>query len=194
LLVNGFDNLRERKQQKVIWQTINRIFGTIYERLAPALPVLCMAGGALIQHEGVAAMNASTGDQNTNAPITDAQPAQPPEGRMMDFEFTASRIFPGTVRHVWVFVPAQYDGSRPACVQVATDGFREHEKKFMESLIAAGEMPVTVGVFVTPGNLPAPMPARSGGATAASSTMVWATPRPGFSTRNCCPMSPKPAI
>ena len=34
------------------------------------------------------------------------------------FTFTQSAIFPGTVREVTVFIPAQYDGSKPACVSV----------------------------------------------------------------------------
>ncbi len=33
-----------------------------------------------------------------------------------------SKIFPGTVRDYWVYVPAQYDGKTPACVMVFQDG------------------------------------------------------------------------
>ena len=33
-----------------------------------------------------------------------------------------SRVFPGTVRDFWVYVPAQYDGKKPACVMVFQDG------------------------------------------------------------------------
>ena len=71
--------------------------------------------------------------------------------------FNTSRIFPGTVRDVTVFIPAQYDGSKPACVYVKTDGYNPREKTMMEQLIATKEMPVTIGVFVKPGSLPAPM-------------------------------------
>ena len=71
--------------------------------------------------------------------------------------FNTSRIFPGTVRDVTVFIPAQYDGSKPACVYVKTDGYNAREKTMMEQLIATKEMPVTIGVFVKPGSLPAPM-------------------------------------
>jgi hypothetical protein len=41
-------------------------------------------------------------------------------------------------------------------VYVKTDGFKPPEKTMMERMIATGEMPVTVGVFVRPGDLPAP--------------------------------------
>ncbi len=75
-------------------------------------------------------------------------------GEMKDFTFASSTIFPGTVRQVSVFIPAQYDGSRPACVYVRTDGFNPIEKSLLETMIATKEMPVTIGVFVRPGDLP----------------------------------------
>jgi len=95
----------------------------------------------------------------------DAGPAyQPPAikpedilpGQTKQFHFAASRIFPGTVRDVTVFIPAQYDGKKPACVYVKTDGFNLGEKTLLETMIATKEMPVTIGVFVRPGELPAP--------------------------------------
>lgn len=78
-------------------------------------------------------------------------------GEIKNFKFETSAIFPGTVRDVTVFIPAQYDGSKPACVYVKTDGYNPREKTLMETMIATKEMPVTVGVFVRPGDLPAPM-------------------------------------
>ena len=71
--------------------------------------------------------------------------------------FTQSKVFPGTVRDVTVFIPAQYDGKKPACVYVKTDGYNPREKTLLETMIATKEIPVTVGVFVRPGDLPAPM-------------------------------------
>ncbi|MEO6741429.1 MAG: RICIN domain-containing protein, partial [Chthoniobacteraceae bacterium] len=44
-------------------------------------------------------------------------------GTTMQFTFTKSAIFPGTVRDVTVFIPAQYDAAKPACVYVKTDGY-----------------------------------------------------------------------
>ena len=78
-------------------------------------------------------------------------------GEIREFQFNTSEIFPGTVRDVTVFIPAQYDGSKPACVYVKTDGYRPQEKTLMETMIASKEMPVTIGVFVRPGEVPAPM-------------------------------------
>ncbi|GEP44817.1 RICIN domain-containing protein [Brevifollis gellanilyticus] len=79
------------------------------------------------------------------------------EGRIETFQFTQSKVFPGTVREVTVFIPAQYEASKPACVYVKTDGYNPREKTLLETMIATKEMPVTVGVFVRPGSLPAPM-------------------------------------
>ena len=78
-------------------------------------------------------------------------------GTIKQTTFDTSKIFPGTVREVTVFIPAQYDGSKPACVYVKTDGYNAREKANLETLIATKEMPVTIGVFVRPGTLPAPM-------------------------------------
>jgi len=84
------------------------------------------------------------------------------KGTIKDFSFSASRLFPGTRRTGSVFIPAQYDPARPACVYVRQDGYNPAEKGFLESLIAAGDMPVTVGVFVSSGEVPAPLPGTMG--------------------------------
>ena len=100
---------------------------------------------------------------NAAAPTPPAYvpPAIKPEdvlrGEIKKASFTKSAIFPGTVREVTVFIPKQYDGSKPACVYMKTDGYNPREKEFIETLIAAKEMPVTIGAFVRPGDLPAPM-------------------------------------
>ncbi len=79
------------------------------------------------------------------------------KGALKSFTFSSSNVFPGTVRQVTVFIPAQYDGSKPACVYVKTDGFNPREQLLLETMIATGEMPLTIGVFVQPGNLAATM-------------------------------------
>src|SRR5205823_13888658 len=62
-----------------------------------------------------------------------------------------SKIFPGTVRDYWIYVPAQYTGEKPACVYVGQDGIGFKAPTVFDNLIARKEMPVTIGVFVTPG-------------------------------------------
>lgn len=41
--------------------------------------------------------------------------ADVPEGELKGPYPWKSNIFPGTVRDYWVYVPAQYDASKPAC-------------------------------------------------------------------------------
>ena len=71
-----------------------------------------------------------------------------------------SQIFPGTERNYWVYVPAQYDASQPACVLVVQDGLGRARDwnltAVMDQLIHSGEMPVTIGIFIDPGVVPAP--------------------------------------
>ncbi len=69
-----------------------------------------------------------------------------------------SRIFTNTIRKYWVYVPAQYDATKPACVLVFQDGHRAQNTNgvlrlpiVMDNLIAKKEMPVTIGIFITPG-------------------------------------------
>ncbi len=93
------------------------------------------------------------------APGPDAQP-QPgvPRGEVRTGTFAVSRIFPGTTRDWWVYVPAQYDAARPACLLVCFDGggFFNPTGAFrlpvvLDNLIARREIPVTIAVGVNPG-------------------------------------------
>ena len=43
-------------------------------------------------------------------------------GTLTKHQFSDSKIFPGTTRDYWIYVPAQYDGSKPACLMVFQDG------------------------------------------------------------------------
>ena len=81
-----------------------------------------------------------------------------PEGKQEKFEFAESKVFPGTKREVVVYIPAQYDAAKPASLMVWQDGPRHADPngglratRVMDSLIAKGEMPVTIGVFIEPG-------------------------------------------
>ena len=44
--------------------------------------------------------------------------ARPPNGEVKKFVFDHSKVFPGTVRDYWIYVPRQYDPARPACLYV----------------------------------------------------------------------------
>lgn len=47
-----------------------------------------------------------------------------PKGEVLKFTFENSKIFPGTWREYWVYVPAQYRPEKPACVYVNQDGIQ----------------------------------------------------------------------
>lgn len=79
-----------------------------------------------------------------------------PKGDLVVFEFANSKIFPGTVREVTIYVPKQYDAAKPACVYVNQDGVQWNAPVVFDNLIARGELPVIVGVFVRPGVVKAP--------------------------------------
>lgn len=81
-----------------------------------------------------------------------------PRGTIHEHEWSASRVFPGTNRRYWVYVPAQYTASEPASLMVFQDGhmYLDPEGEIraavvFDNLIHRGEMPVTIGVFVDPG-------------------------------------------
>jgi len=92
-----------------------------------------------------------------------------PSGKVTAGKFSGSKIFPGTERDYFVYVPAQYDGKTPACVMVYFDGggFQNDKGGYratvvMDNLIHRKEMPVTIGVFVNPGVIPPPAGAPRG--------------------------------
>ena len=71
-----------------------------------------------------------------------------------------SRIFPGTVREYAIYVPAQYDATKPACLMIVQDGLGKAKgwklPTVLDNLIHKGDVPVQIGLFVSPGIVPAP--------------------------------------
>ena len=98
----------------------------------------------------------------------DSQP-QPgvPQGDVKKFTFETSKSFPGTKRDWWLYVPKQYDATKPACAMVFFDGggFSKADGGFrvpvvFDNLIAKKDMPVTVGIFISPGTVAATEPGK----------------------------------
>ena len=84
-----------------------------------------------------------------------------PRGKVTKMSPWTSKVFDGTVRDWWVYVPAQYDGKTPACVMVFQDGEWYQRKggdfrfpTVADNLIHQGKMPVTIGIFLNPGVVP----------------------------------------
>ena len=72
---------------------------------------------------------------------------------IIDGKITNSKFYPGTVHEYKVYIPKQYDGTKPACLYLGLDGILYNATAVMDTLIANGEMPVTIGVFVKPGRI-----------------------------------------
>lgn len=91
-----------------------------------------------------------------------------PGGEVKRATFQSTGVFAGTTRDYWVYVPKQYTGKSPAHLLVFQDGggcvkpdgaFRV--PVVLDNLIAAGELPVTIGVFVSPGSYAPAVPGAS---------------------------------
>jgi enterochelin esterase-like enzyme len=76
-----------------------------------------------------------------------------PKGTLKQMPSWESKIFAGTRRDWWVYVPAQYKPESPAAVMVFQDGasYREYVPTVFDNLIAKGDMPITVAIFIQPG-------------------------------------------
>ncbi len=93
-------------------------------------------------------------------PDSQQQPGVP-RGQVVELTLEQSEIYPGTTREVQVYVPAQYDPATPAALMVFQDGKGYANRNgawrvptVFDNLIHQGAMPVTIGVFVTPGVVP----------------------------------------
>jgi enterochelin esterase family protein len=98
-------------------------------------------------------------DDYKPGPLSQENPAAP-KGKVIAMPpITDSKIFPGTTRDWWIYVPAQYTPEKPANLMVFQDG-HDYVKTtgnwrvpiVFDNLIASGDMPVTIAVFINPGH------------------------------------------
>lgn len=80
-----------------------------------------------------------------------------PRGDIHQHRWANSGIYPGVERDYWVYVPKQYDASRPTCLMVFQDaplylGPEAQVPTVFDNLIHKGDMPVTIGLFVSAGD------------------------------------------
>ena len=84
-----------------------------------------------------------------------------PHGVVTKMEPWQSKIFANTTRDWWIYVPAQYNSATPAPVMIFQDG---HDYVgadgswrvpiVFDNLIARGDMPPTIAIFLNPGHDP----------------------------------------
>ncbi len=130
----------------------NRMFSSICKFRS-----LILAGLAL---GGLTTLAAPTDDVYLLGPDSAPHPGVP-LGKVIGPEVLPSHVYPNTTRNYWIYVPAQYDASKPACLMVFQDGHAfvnlsgDYRIPYVfDNLIYRREMPVTIAVFINPGHLP----------------------------------------
>ena len=85
--------------------------------------------------------------------------ARVPKGKVIDFVFENSEVFPGTKRRIHLYIPANHDAKKETAVMVFQDGHTYVNPKgefrvttVFDNLIAAGDMPPVIGIFIDPGH------------------------------------------
>jgi len=122
----------------------------------------------------IAVSRTPAADDYTYGPDSSPQKSVP-QGKVTGPFKWESKVFDGTTRDYWIYVPAQYKPEEPACVMVFQDGASyvhvegsgyvpayDKEKRsaqfrvpvVFDNLIHRKEMPVTVGIFINPGTHP----------------------------------------
>ena len=71
----------------------------------------------------------------------------------MKFSFKNSKLYPGTNRSYWIYIPKEYKPEKPACLFVCMDGIMFNAPTVFDYLISKKEMPVTIGVFIQSGTI-----------------------------------------
>src|SRR5262245_17458919 len=84
-----------------------------------------------------------------------------PKGKVTEHDWKTSKVYLGTERKYWTYVPAQYDGTKPARVMVFQDGQSIISETgsyrvpiVFDNLIHKGQMPITIAVLINPGVFP----------------------------------------
>ena len=119
------------------------------------LPLLFVAASALAIDD-----YALTPDHEEKADV--------PHGVVTKLEPWPSKIFPNTTRDWWIYVPAQYNSATPAAVMVFQDGHDYIGPKgnwrvpiVFDNLIARGDLPPIIAIFLNPGHDPSKGEAKS---------------------------------
>src|SRR5205809_1940753 len=129
--------------------------------LTPVGTAGVFAGVATLAHGSAMTWHYEVGDRRMGGGQLEVYETHPdsreqpgvPKGTLKQMAAWESRIFAGTTRDWWVYVPAQYTPDTPAAVMVFQDGAgpKDFAPTVFDNLIAKHDMPVTVGVFIQPG-------------------------------------------
>ncbi len=102
----------------------------------------------------LAAASLHAADDYVPGPDSTAQEGVP-KGVLSKYNFEASKIFPGTYRDYWVYLPAGFDAARTYPFMVFQDGIQYQAPVVFDNLIHKKEIPPLIGIFITPGRVKA---------------------------------------
>ena len=137
-------------------------------RISPAVLVLALAVPPLICQQVTQAPGANRpgGPNSGPAPPAPAltgdalQKPGVPVGKLSARQSLRSSVYDGMTSAYWIYVPAQYDASKPVALMVFQDGEGYLNRKgdhpalnVLDNLIAEGKIPVMIAVFTNPGDI-----------------------------------------
>ena len=98
-------------------------------------------------------------DMPAFGPLSYQQPGVP-SGKLSEKMIHTSKIYDGMKSEYWIYVPAQYDPKVPAALMVFQDGGNYIKRdsnnpalNVIDNLIAQKKIPVTICVFINPGDI-----------------------------------------
>jgi enterochelin esterase family protein len=84
-----------------------------------------------------------------------------PHGKLIGPTTLPSNVYPGNYHTYWIYVPAQYDASKPTALMIFNDGQAFINPKgdlrvpnVLDNLIHRRELPVMITAFINPGHTP----------------------------------------
>jgi len=103
----------------------------------------------------------SAGDDYKFGPDSEEVPGNP-KGTVSEYKFTESKIYPGTSRSYWIYLPPHFSAETEYPLVIFTDGGGVVNTKgqfraplVFDNLIAKKDLPPLVGLFINPGEVPA---------------------------------------
>jgi enterochelin esterase-like enzyme/sugar lactone lactonase YvrE len=85
-------------------------------------------------------------------PDSQAQP-NVPHGTVTRLVLPPGKFYPGTPHNYQIYVPAQYNAAKPAPFMIFLDG--NGPTVVLDNLIAKGDLPPMIGIYIAPGAQPA---------------------------------------
>ena len=105
------------------------------------------------------AITLSCAQEYSLGPDSQPQPGTP-KGTVTRSVLAPGKFYPGTPHNYQVYVPAQYNASKPVPFMIFLDGSgaagnSQRVPVVLDNLIARGDLPAMIGIFIDPGVLPA---------------------------------------